>query len=82
MRNSASLLFPQTCADATLAEVEAALRQKEDELAKLRAEYETLRAELTAVKQGLSTTTERPETPHQEGQVRTDELCFYSADGF
>ena len=54
----------------TLAEADAALRQKETELIRLRAEHQSLRVELTAVKQGLSTSTERAEKLHEEGQVR------------
>ena len=53
----------------TLAKADAALRQREAELAGLRAEHQALRAELTAVKQGLSTSTERAEKLHEEGQV-------------
>lgn len=54
----------------TLAKADTALRQKEAELARVRAEHQALRAELTAVKQGLSTSTERAEKLHEEAQVR------------
>lgn len=53
-----------------MAKADAALRQKEAELASLRADHETVRAELTAVKQSLNTSTERAEKLHKEGQVR------------
>lgn len=59
----------QTHAEVTLAKADAALRQKEGELASLRAEHQTLTVELTAVKQGLSTSAERVERLHDEGQV-------------
>lgn len=52
-----------------MAKADAALRQKEDELASLRAEHQSLTVELTAVKQGLSTSAERVEKLHEEGQV-------------
>lgn len=61
----------QTHAEATLAKADAALRHKEAELVILRAEHQGLRAELTAVKQGLTTSTERAEKLHEEGQVGT-----------
>lgn len=60
----------QTHAEVTLAKADAALRQRESELARLRADHQAVRAELTAVKQGLSTSTERAEKLHEEGQVR------------
>lgn len=53
----------------TLAKADAALRQKEGELSSLRAEHQALKVELTAVKQGLSTSKERAEKLHEEGQV-------------
>lgn len=53
----------------TLAKADAALRQKEGELASLRTEHQALSVELTAVKQGLSTSAERVEKLHEEGQV-------------
>lgn len=53
----------------TLAKADAALRQKEVELSSLRAEHLALKVELTAVKQGLSTSKERAEKLHEEGQV-------------
>lgn len=61
--------FSQTHAEVTLAKADAALRQKEAELARLTADHQSLRVELTAVKQGLSTSTERAEKLHEEGQV-------------
>ena len=48
---------------------EAALREREEQLAHLRAEHDVLRAELAAVKEGLSTSTERAEKLREEGQV-------------
>lgn len=59
----------------TLAKVDAALRQRETELVRLKAEHQALRAELTAVKKGLSTSSEKAEKPHEEGQVG---LCEYT----
>lgn len=56
----------------TLAKADAALREKEAEIIGLRAEHQALRAELTSVKQGLSTSTERAEKLHEEGQVGMD----------
>lgn len=59
----------QTCAEETLAKAEAALRDREQQLIHLRAEHDALRAELAAVKEGLSTSTERAEKLQEEGQV-------------
>ncbi|XP_034713635.1 pericentrin isoform X3 [Etheostoma cragini] len=59
-----------THAEVTLAKADAALRQSEAELTKLRAEHQALRAELTAVKQGPSTSAERAEKLHKEGQTK------------
>lgn len=65
-----AFLFYQTHAEVTLAKADAALRQKETEIIRLRADHQALWVELTAVKQGLSTSTERAEKLHEEGQVR------------
>lgn len=62
--------FNQTHAEVTLAKADTALRQKETELIRLKADHQALRVELTTVKQGLSTSTERAEKLHEEGQVR------------
>lgn len=59
----------QTCAEETLAKAETALREREQQLIHLRAEHDALRAELTAVKEGLSSSTERAEKLREEGQV-------------
>ncbi|KAM9842917.1 pericentrin [Aulostomus maculatus] len=59
-----------THAEVTLAKADAALRQKETELARLGAEHQALREELTVVKQGLSVSTERAEKLHKEGQTK------------
>lgn len=62
-------VLSQTCAEETLAKAEAALREKEEQLAHLRLQHDVLRAELAAVKEGLSTSTERAEKLQEEGQV-------------
>lgn len=62
-------MLSQTCAEETLAKAEAALREKEEQLAHLRLQHDSLRAELAAVKEGLSTSTERAEKLREEGQV-------------
>lgn len=59
----------QTHAEETLAKADTALRQKEVELSKLKEEHQALRTELTALRQGLSTSTERAEKLHEEVQV-------------
>lgn len=59
----------QTCAEETLAKAEAALREKEEQLVHLRLQHDVLGAELAAVKEGLSTSTERAEKLQEEGQV-------------
>ncbi|XP_039994200.1 pericentrin isoform X3 [Xiphias gladius] len=69
-----------THAEVTLAEADAALRQKEAELIRLRAEQQSLRAELTAAKQGLSTSTERAEKLHEEGQNKDRALVDLETD--
>ncbi|XP_036981473.1 pericentrin isoform X2 [Acanthopagrus latus] len=69
-----------THAEVTLAKADTALRQKEAELAKLRLEHQTLQAELTAVKQGLSTSTERAEKLHEEGQTKERALVDLETD--
>ncbi|KAM7376064.1 hypothetical protein PAMP_005812 [Pampus punctatissimus] len=69
-----------TNAEETLAKADAALRQKETELATLVAEHRALRAELTALKQGLSTSTERAEQLHEEGQAKDRALADLKTD--
>ncbi|KAL6455980.1 hypothetical protein MHYP_G00358310 [Metynnis hypsauchen] len=64
-----------TCAEETLAKAEAALREREEHLAHLRAEHDVLRAELVAVKEGLSTSTERAEKLREEGQTKDRALA-------
>ena len=64
------LFLFQTDAEVTLARADAALRQREAELARLGVEQQALRAELAAVKEGLSTSTERAEKLLEEGQVQ------------
>lgn len=53
------------------------LREREEQLAHLRAEHGVLRAELAAVKEGLSTSTERAEKLREEGQVSDSKIVFY-----
>ncbi|XP_071063370.1 pericentrin isoform X2 [Pseudochaenichthys georgianus] len=69
-----------THAEVTLAKADAALRQREAELARLRAEHQALKAELTEVKQGLSTSTERAEKLHEEGQTKDRALLNLETD--
>ncbi|KAK3557026.1 hypothetical protein QTP70_022916, partial [Hemibagrus guttatus] len=57
-----------TCAEETLAKAAAALREKEEQLVHLRLQHDVLRAELAAVKEGLSTSTERAEKLQEEGK--------------
>ncbi|XP_053540107.1 pericentrin isoform X5 [Ictalurus punctatus] len=64
-----------TCAEETLAKAEAALREKEEQLAHLRLQHDSLRAELAAVKEGLSTSTERAEKLREEGQSKDRALA-------
>ena len=64
-----SFSFYQTNAEVTLAKADTALRQKEEELIKLRAENQAVRTELTTVKQGLTTSAARAEKLHEEGRV-------------
>ncbi|XP_053085782.1 pericentrin isoform X3 [Pangasianodon hypophthalmus] len=64
-----------TCAEETLAKAEAALREKEEQLAHLRLQHDALRAELAAVKEGLSTSTERAEKLQEEGQTKDRALA-------
>ncbi|XP_071373521.1 pericentrin isoform X2 [Centroberyx affinis] len=64
-----------THAEVTLAKADAALRQREAELVRLGAEHQALRAELTAVKEGLSTSTERAEKLQEEGQTKDRALA-------
>ncbi|XP_072221841.1 pericentrin isoform X1 [Leuresthes tenuis] len=67
-------------ADLTLAKADAALRQREAEFARLREEHQALTAELTAVKQGLSTSAERVEKLHEEGQTKDRALVELETD--
>ncbi|XP_053191638.1 pericentrin [Scomber japonicus] len=69
-----------TNAEVTLAKADAALRQKETELATLGAEHQGLRAELTAAKQGLSISTEKAEKLHEEGKTKDRALADLEAD--
>ena len=71
----------QTHAESTLAKADLALREKEEELARLSAEQQALRAELAAVKEGLCSSTERAEKLQEEGQVRrTSDLLHTAVD--
>lgn len=67
----------QTCAEETLAKAETALREREQQLIHLKAEHDALRAELTAVKEGLSNSTERAEKLREEGQVCAFVFLFF-----
>ncbi|XP_065822477.1 pericentrin isoform X2 [Labrus bergylta] len=69
-----------THAELTLAKADAALRQKEAELARLKAEHQAQRTELTTVKQGLSSSTERAEKLHVEGQTKDRALVNLDTD--
>ncbi|XP_071353542.1 pericentrin isoform X2 [Trachinotus anak] len=69
-----------THAEVTLAKADTALRQKEAELIRLRADHQALRVELTAVKQGLNTSTERAEKLHEEGQTKDRALVDLETD--
>ncbi|TTH38804.1 Pericentrin [Bagarius yarrelli] len=64
-----------TCAEETLAKAAAALREKEEQLAHLRSQHDALRAELAAVKEGLSSSTERAEKLQEEGQTKDRALA-------
>ncbi|KAG7263687.1 hypothetical protein CRUP_035559, partial [Coryphaenoides rupestris] len=64
-----------THAEVTLAKADLALREKEEELARLSAEQQALRAELAAVKEGLSTSTERADKLQEEGQTKDRALA-------
>ncbi|KAI2663332.1 Pericentrin [Labeo rohita] len=64
-----------TCAEETLAKAETALREREQQLIHLRTEHDALRAELAAVKEGLSTSTERAEKLREEGQTKDRALA-------
>ncbi|XP_029937869.1 pericentrin isoform X2 [Myripristis murdjan] len=68
-----------TNAEVTLAKADAALRQREAEIARLGAEHQALRAELTAVKEGLSTSTERADKLQEEGQTKDRALAELEA---
>nr|XP_015214701.1 PREDICTED: pericentrin isoform X2 [Lepisosteus oculatus] len=61
-------------AEETLGKAECALREKEEQLAELKVEHDTLRAELAAVKEGLSSSTERAEKLLEEGQTKDKAL--------
>ncbi|CAL8285441.1 unnamed protein product [Lota lota] len=64
-----------THAESTLAKADLAFREKEAELARLSAEQQALRAELAAVKEGLSSSTERAEKLQEEGQTKDRALA-------
>ncbi|XP_059427488.1 pericentrin isoform X2 [Carassius carassius] len=64
-----------TYAEETLAKAETALREREQQLIHLRAEHDALRAELAAVKEGLSTSTERAEKLQEEGRTKDRALA-------
>lgn len=63
------LSLSQTHAEVTLAKADAALSEREAELNRLGAAHQALRVELTAVKEGLNTSTQRAEKLQEEGQV-------------
>ncbi|XP_054652131.1 pericentrin isoform X3 [Dunckerocampus dactyliophorus] len=69
-----------THAEETLAKTDAALRLRETELARLGVEHQALRAELTAVKQCLSTSTQRAEKLLEEGQSKDRALANLEND--
>ncbi|XP_053290033.1 pericentrin isoform X3 [Pleuronectes platessa] len=69
-----------TNAEVTLAKADTALRQKEEELIKLRAEHQAVRTELTTVKQGLSTSAARAEKLHEEGRTKDCALVALETD--
>ncbi|XP_051985694.1 pericentrin [Xyrauchen texanus] len=64
-----------TCAEETLAKAEIALCEREQQLIHLKVEHDALRAELAAVKEGLSTSTERAEKLQEEGQTKDRALA-------
>ncbi|XP_051562982.1 pericentrin isoform X2 [Myxocyprinus asiaticus] len=64
-----------TCAEETLAKAEIALREREQQLIHLKVEHDALKAELAAVKEGLSTSTERAEKLQEEGQTKDRALA-------
>lgn len=64
-----SFFSSQTHAEVTLAKADAALRQKENELTRLRSEHLALKGELTAVKNCLNTFKERIQKLHEDGKV-------------
>ncbi|XP_077416104.1 pericentrin isoform X2 [Vanacampus margaritifer] len=59
-----------THAEETLAKADAALRQRETELARLTADHQALREQLTTVKQDLNSSTQRAEQLFEEGQSK------------
>ncbi|XP_068436282.1 pericentrin [Clinocottus analis] len=69
-----------THTEVTLAKADAALRQREAELARLKTEHQALRAELTAVKQGLSKSTETAVKLHEERQTKDRTLVDLETD--
>lgn len=74
-----SFLSPQSHAEVTLAKADAALRQKENELTRLRSEHLALKGELTAAKNCLDALKERVQKLHEEGQVGiVNELCCHA----
>uniref|UniRef100_A0A3P9JDG0 Pericentrin n=1 Tax=Oryzias latipes TaxID=8090 RepID=A0A3P9JDG0_ORYLA len=69
-----------THADGTRAKADAALRQKEFEFDGLKKENQALRSELTAVKQGLSTSSDKAHKLHEEGQIKDRALFDLETD--
>ncbi|XP_029350413.1 pericentrin isoform X2 [Echeneis naucrates] len=67
-------------AEVTLAKADAALREKEAELQRLSADNQILSEELNAVKRGLSTSTERADKLHEEGQTKDRALGDLETD--
>lgn len=64
-----SFLSSQTHAEVTLAKTDATLREKEDELSRLRSEHLALQEELKAVTNCLDTFKETVKKLHEEGRV-------------
>lgn len=64
-----NVLFSQTHAEETLSQGSVCFSKRETELATLRAEHQALQTELNVVRRGLSSSTERAEQLHEEGQV-------------
>ncbi|KAK2826430.1 hypothetical protein Q5P01_020644 [Channa striata] len=69
-----------THAEVTLAKADAALRQKEIELIRLREEHQAVTSELSAVKQSLRTNTEQAEKLDEEQQNKDHALVVLATD--